>query len=87
MLNSYLLPGALADSRLTTAARGLAPATIRVGGITGDWLRYTADDGSELRSPQRSSGSAGEPCAPPLPPVGVAADGATVTAPATRRRR
>ena len=42
MLNSYLRTGALADARLAAAARGLAPATFRVGGITGDWLRYTA---------------------------------------------
>ena len=59
MLNSYLLPGALADSRLTTAARGLAPATIRVGGITGDWLRYTADDGSSAGA--AGAGAAGAP--------------------------
>ena len=59
MLNSYLQPGALADSRLTTAARGLAPATIRVGGITGDWLRYTADDGSSAGA--AGAGAAGAP--------------------------
>lgn len=46
MLNSYLLPGALTDARLVRASQGLAPATIRVGGITGDWLRYTDDDSS-----------------------------------------
>lgn len=41
-LNEYLVPGALTDARFVRAASGLAPATVRIGGITGDWLRYVS---------------------------------------------
>jgi hypothetical protein len=37
--------GALNDARFAAAASGLAPAVIRVGGITGDWVRYTGFEG------------------------------------------
>lgn len=33
----------LADPRFARAAGGLAPALLRVGGITGDWVRYLID--------------------------------------------
>lgn len=35
-----LLPS-MADPRFAKVASHLAPATVRVGGITGDWVRYT----------------------------------------------
>ena len=53
MLNTYLRHGDLADPRLILAASALAPATLRVGGITGDWIRYV-------------DGSSGPPSAAPL---------------------
>lgn len=53
--------GHLNDTRFVRAASGLSPAVVRVGGITGDWVRYVFTQGTAR---------GGELAVPPPPHVG-----------------
>jgi hypothetical protein len=60
------------DTRFATAARGLAPALLRVGGITADWVRYVGMNGAPPRAVSAHA---------PLPPHTPALGGYWPTAP------